>query len=92
MRLFICHTVFFICSRTVPLEGVGEPAFADEERRELYEAVMALAGKYRVPMYLYYYEGYAVNEVGEILGLKPSTVQTRLARGREKLKQMLTEE
>ena len=79
-------------SRTVPLEGVGEPAFADEERRELYEAVMALAGKYRVPMYLYYYEGYAVNEVGEILGLKPSTVQTRLARGREKLKQMLTEE
>ena len=53
---------------------------------------MDLPGKYRVPLYLYYYEGYAAEEVGEILGLKSSTVQTRLARGRGKLKTMLTEE
>ena len=79
-------------SRTVPLESCAEPVFEDREKRELYQAVMDLPGKYRVPLYLYYYEGYAVNEVGELLGLKPSTVQTRLARGREKLKTMLTEE
>ena len=78
--------------RTVPLEEAPETAFEDRERRELYEAVMALPAKYRLPLYLYYYEGYAVNEVGELLGLRPSTVQTRLARGREKLKKMLTEE
>ena len=53
---------------------------------------MGLPAKDRVPLYLYYYEGYAVAEIGEILGLKPSTVQTRLSRGREKLKTMLTEE
>ena len=79
-------------SRTVSLEGCGEPVFDGQEQRELYQAVMDLPGKYRVPLYLYYYEGYAVDEVGEIMGLNPSTVQTRLARGRAKLKTMLTEE
>lgn len=79
-------------SRTVSLESCAEPAFEDRARRELYQSVMELPAKYRVPLYLYYYEGYAVNEVGELLGLKPSTVQTRLARGREKLKTILTEE
>ena len=79
-------------SRTAALEDCDGPVFEDREKRELYEAVMELPGKYRVPLYLYYYEGYAVNEVGELLGLRPSTVQTRLARGREKLKKMLTEE
>lgn len=77
---------------TVSLDACAEPVFQDQERRELYRAVMELPGKYRVPLYLYYYEGYAVDEVGEILGLKPSTVQTRLARGREKLKILLTED
>ena len=79
-------------SRTAALEDCDGPVFEDREKRELYEAVMDLPGKYRVPLYLYYYEGYAVNEVGELLGLRPSTVQTRLARGREKLKKILTEE
>ncbi|MDE7219081.1 MAG: sigma-70 family RNA polymerase sigma factor [Oscillospiraceae bacterium] len=79
-------------SRTAPLESCAEPVFDDREKRELYQAVMDLPGKYRVPLYLYYYEGYAVREVGKLLSLKPSTVQTRLARGREKLKHMLTEE
>ena len=79
-------------SRRASLEECAEPVFDDREQRELYEAVMDLPGKYRVPLYLYYYEGYAVNEVGELLDMKPSTVQTRLARGREKLKHMLTEE
>lgn len=78
--------------RSVPLEEAPEPVSRDGEYRELYEAVMALPAKYRLPLYLYYYEGCAVAEIGEILSLKPSTVQTRLSRGREKLKTMLTEE
>ena len=48
--------------------------------------------KYRLPLYLYYYEGYTAAEVGELLGLGPSTVRTRLARAREKLKAQLREE
>ena len=76
---------------TVPLESCREPAFSTPERWELYQAVMALPAKYRLPLYLYYFEGYAVAEVGELLGLNPSTVQTRLARARAKLKQELEE-
>ena len=78
--------------RMVPLEHCREPAFDTPEHQTLYAEVMALPAKYRLPLYLYYYEGYAVAEVGELLGLKPSTVQTRLARAREKLKAQLKEE
>ena len=77
--------------RTISLEELPEPAFSDEERRAVYREVMALPGKYRVPLYLYYYEGYNVAEIGELLRLNASTVQTRLARARTKLKTTLTE-
>ena len=78
--------------RMVPLEHCREPVFDTPEHQTLYAEVMSLPAKYRLPLYLYYYEGYAVAEVGELLGLKPSTVQTRLARAREKLRMILTEE
>lgn len=74
------------------MESCQEPAFSDPERRQLFQDVMALPARYRVPLYLYYYEGYSVAEVGELLHLKVSTVQTRLARGRAKLKASWTEE
>ena len=78
--------------RTVSLESCREPALDDSAHQRLYQEVMALPAKYRLPLYLYYYEGYSVAEVGELLGLKPSTVQTRLARAREKLRGSLMEE
>ncbi len=79
--------------RNVPLEeAVGAPVFEDPDQGALYQAVTALPEQYRVPLYLYYYEGYSVSEVGELLGLKAATVETRLVRARAKLKTMLTEE
>ena len=76
---------------TVPLEELPEPVFSDEAHREVFREVMTLPAKYRVPLYLYYYEGYSAGEVGELLHLNVSTVQTRLARARGKLKVKLTE-
>ena len=55
------------------------------------QAVLALPKPYRTAIHLHCVEGYSVAEVGELLGLKVSTVQTRLARGREKLKRALEE-
>ena len=78
--------------RMVALDHCREPAFAAPEHQALYAEVMALPAKYRLPLYLYYYEGYTAPEVGALLGLKPSTVQTRLSRAREKLKAQLKEE
>ena len=60
-----------------------------EEESGLLRAVMALDEKYRLPIHLHYYEGYAIREIAGILGEKPATVGTRLARGRELLKGMM---
>lgn len=78
--------------RTVPLENCPEPVFSDPARQTLFQEVMTLPSKYRVPLYLYYYEGYGVWEIGEMLEVKTSTIQTRLARARAKLKTQLEEE
>ena len=94
VTLNVCRDVSrsFWRRRTVPLVSCREPALDDSAHQRLYQEVMALPAKYRLPLYLYYYEGYSVAEVGELLGLKPSTVQTRLARAREKLRGSLMEE
>ena len=61
------------------------PAMPPEEREAL-NAVMALPEQYKLPIHLYYYEGYSVAETAEILRLGQSAVKTRLKRGRELLK------
>ena len=74
--------------RTEPLdEKIPKPSREDGLLRE----VMALEPKYRTVVYLYYYEGYSVEEIGKLLKTNPSTVSTRLARGRSKLKEELKE-
>ena len=65
------------------------PAPDDGGGRELLRAVMALEGKYRVAVYLYYYEGCSVKETAALMGAKESTVQTWLQRAREKLRAAL---
>ena len=61
------------------------PAGAPEELDAL-NAVMALPEKFKLPIHLYYYEGYSVAEVADILKLGQSAVKMRLKRGRELLK------
>ncbi len=64
----------------------------ENEDRGVFESVMSLPPKYRVVIHLYYYEGYSVKEIADILGVSGSNITTRLARGREKLKEMLQKE
>ncbi len=59
---------------------------------DLFYAVMALPKKYRLPIYLHYYEGYSTSEVAEILKQPKNTVCTQLRRGRELLRKSLQEE
>ena len=77
--------------RNVPLE-TAENSPAREEGGELLAAVRALPQKYSSVIHLYYYEGYSIQEISKLLGLPAPTVGTRLARGRERLRQMLKEE
>ena len=43
-------------------------------------------------IHLYYYEGYSIKEIARLLALPVPTVGTRLARGRERLREMLKED
>ena len=64
-------------------------SYLEEADSDLLRSVLALEEKYRLPIHLHYYEGYAIKEIAGILGEKPATVGTRLARGRELLKGMM---
>jgi len=68
-----------------------EPAANAPEQKELLEEVFKLPPKYRVVIHLYYYEGYNVKEIAEMLNLSQSNVQIRLMRARNKLKEQLKE-
>ncbi|MBE6845209.1 MAG: sigma-70 family RNA polymerase sigma factor [Ruminococcus sp.] len=59
---------------------------------DMLEKVLSLPDKYRSLIHLYYYEEYSVKEISEITGVKASTVQTRLQRGRKLLEKKLKEE
>lgn len=78
--------------RNVPLETAENSPAREEERGGLLAAVRALPQKYSSVIHLHYYEGYSIKEIANLLGLPAPTVGTRLARGRERLRQMLKEE
>lgn len=62
------------------------PAAADVTPDETLEAVLALLEDYKLPVYLFYYEGYPTAEIARMLGVAPATVRSRLNRARKKLK------
>ena len=54
--------------------------------------ILKLPTKYRTIIFLYYYEGYKIDEIAHILNLSSTNIQTILYRAREKLKEMLKED
>lgn len=75
--------------RAVPLEDAPEAAAPEVRRSEVLDAVMALPAKYREAIYLFYYEGYSVKEIGTLTGRSEAAVSVHLSRGRKKLREML---
>ena len=67
---------------------------AAEGREDLsfvWDAVKQLPDKYRLPVHLFYHEGYSTKEIADIIGRKESTIRSDLRRGREQLKSLLKE-
>ena len=79
-------------SRTCGMEACAEIAAPEAEEGSLLAAVNLLPEKYRMVIYLHYYEGYSAREIANILGENAATVGTRLFRGRKQLQIMLGEE
>jgi RNA polymerase sigma-70 factor (ECF subfamily) len=56
---------------------------------EMYHLVLELPEKYKIPVYMYYYEGYNSREIAKILGKPESTIRTYLQKARKLLKEEL---
>lgn len=59
--------------------------------REVFQTVMGLPPKYRVVIYLHYFEEYTTKEIAQLLHISQTAVTTRLNRARQMLKKELTE-
>lgn len=62
------------------------------EDARVWDQVVALPDKYRLVLYLHYYQGYTTSEIAQILEDNPATVRSRLVQARKKLKLRLEAE
>ena len=76
--------------REEPLE-VETAVPENPEAGSVTEAVLSLPVRYRIPIHLYYYEGYSVAEIARITGRSEGTVKSRLFRARTLLRDKLNE-
>ncbi len=79
-------------SKREDMDSIEDLGYVEKDKKELLRLVMSLDEKFRLPIYLYYYEGYSTAEISEILKIKHSTIRTYMMKGREKLKMILEED
>lgn len=75
--------------KTEPLEDYMH--LETPEDRRLWDDIMELSQNHRNAVYLFYYEGYSLEEIGKIMGKKPATIGSWLHRARKKLKDIILE-
>ena len=79
-------------SKRVDIDSIKDMPYSDnDDNSDVKQKLMSLPDKYRLPLYLHYYEGYSTQEIADMLGIKPSTLRTQLVTARNKLKLMLEE-
>lgn len=87
-----CHNIQRKRGRELPMEKLPERAAPAGVDYELHDALFCLDESLRIPIVLYYIEGYSVSEIAKILGWPQGTVKSRMRRGRQQLKNNLYEE
>lgn len=66
--------------------------YENKEESITLDCIHRLKPEYCSVILLYYYEGYSVKEIAEILRISPTLVTTRLSRARKQLKETLLKE
>ncbi|MEG0547873.1 MAG: sigma-70 family RNA polymerase sigma factor [Coprobacillus sp.] len=61
----------------------------EDQYFEVLPILITLDNKYKLPLYLYYYEGYSIEEIATILKINSNTIKSQLSRGRTILKERL---
>lgn len=73
-------------------EPVPDISAEDHEISPLKSCIQRLDAESTAVIYLFYYEGYSVNEIAAIRHTTSAAVRTRLTRARKQLRKMLSEE
>ena len=84
-----CHNIQKRKSREQQLDEVSDRSAPPDANYELHDALMNLDKSLRLPILLYYIEGYTVKEIAKILHLPQGTVKSRMSRGRRELKAII---
>lgn len=72
--------------KTIAFDTIKHAESEAMDDTSLLDSVKKLPDKFKMPIYLFYYEGYSTKETAEILELNESTLRSRLAKAREILK------
>ncbi|EOL42543.1 sigma-70 family RNA polymerase sigma factor [Enterococcus phoeniculicola] len=72
-------------NKRVSYEEFDIPTNDSTDKLELAELISYLSDKYRIPLILYYYNDFSINEISQILELPTGTIKSRLHRGRHLL-------
>ena len=67
-------------------ENIG---YQNEQDDYVFSCVKKLPEKYRIVIYMHYYEGYKVEEIAKILKSTTGTVKSQLSRSRAMLKEIM---
>ena len=80
--------------RILPLDDIPQAALAFQNQQEdnLYDLMLHLPPKYRVVLYLRYYEEYQVKEIAELLHITPNLVSARLRRAKKMMEKEILKE
>ena len=81
----VCKDLIRRNKRTIPVSEMPEGP-AQESPSELYMTIEGLPEKLRLPLVLYYLEGFSVEETARALGLPSGTIKFRLHEARKALR------
>lgn len=77
--------------KRIELSELEEFGFVDHMETDLIYKIATLPERYKIIIYLHYYEGYKEKEIANILQMNESTIRSRMARARALLKCQLEE-
>lgn len=89
-----CKTLFLSSwyKRIVPLTSKEENIGKIDNNNDILDSIMELPKKYRIVIYLYYYENYKIKDIVDMLRMNENTVKTQLKRAKSMLRDILKEE
>lgn len=91
IEINVCRSMYRKHSRVVVVERLEEKGMEAADPM-LYEGVLSLDIRHRLPFVLYHVEGYSIAEVAMMLRVPRGTVLSRLHRARRKLREVYGEE